>query len=268
MKKTKERRLTNKLLAVLLSVVFIGSSISTAVFAVDGDDSSGFQLYTTSSTVQDDESSEPSSDESSEPSDDSSEPSSDESSEPSSEPTSASTTETPQQPTTPAPNNSVAVGTKFSSGNYMYQVTGANTVALKGFVKNVSLATVTVKSNVTYKGITYKVTKIGNAAFKGENGIKTVVTSLAVTNIGKHAFLKCKNLTKVRIKANVKVVGQAAFRYCPKLKTVNIASYVLNTVKPNAFNNIKSGAVINVMDASIRTLIKATLKSKVSINVM
>ncbi len=256
MKKTKERKLTKSIIAVVMSAVFIVCSISTAVFAVNGDDDSSSQSGTSDSSSVSNESN-------------SSDPSNDNSSNKSDESSSNSTSATTQQPsTTPTTSNSAAVGTKFTSGNYMYMVTGKNTVALKGFAKNVSLSTVKVKSNVTFNGVTYKVTKIGKASFKGENSIKTVISSLSVTSIGKHAFLKCKNLKKVRIKSNVTVIGQSAFRYCSKLSTINITSVVLKDVHQNAFSNIKSGAVINVMDASTRTLIKPTLKTKVSINVM
>lgn len=40
MKRTKERNLSNKILAVVLSAVFFCTALSTAVFAVNGDDDS------------------------------------------------------------------------------------------------------------------------------------------------------------------------------------------------------------------------------------
>ena len=280
MKKTKDGKLTNIILAVVLSVVFVCTTITSAVFAVDGANNE-MGTETSSSDVQDDDSSESSStgessnqtDESSESSDQSSESSSDDSSNSSQQSSSEtansdqntidSTTPTPQNPT-----NSLAVGTKFTIGNYMYMVTSANTVSLKGFAKNVSVSTISVKNTVDYNGTTYNVTKIGTEAFKGENGVKKVILSKNITDIGKRSFYKCKNLNKVRIKYNVKIIRKGAFRYCSKLKTINITSTVLTDIRVNVFNGIKSGAVVNVMNDPVRKLVKANIPKNVTVNMM
>ena len=287
MKRTKERNLSNKILAVVLSAVFFCTALSTAVFAVNGDDDSSTDTSpsTTSSSDAENGSSETSStsSDSSDTSSDSSDTSSD-SSDTSSESSSnssdtsdnsAQTTSgssstqptTPTQPTVPNP-NALAVGTKFTVGNFMYMVTGANTVSLKGFAKNVSSSTVQVKNTITYNGATYNVTKIGTEAFKGENGIKKVIMSKNITDVGKRSFYKCKNLNKVRIKYNVKIIRKGAFRYCSNLKTINITSTVLNDIGVNALKSIKSGAVVNVMNDPVRKLVKAAVPSNVTVNMM
>lgn len=275
MKKLKERKSTKTILAIALSVVFFTSAISTAVFAVNGDESSETDPTTSSSVVQDSDSSDTSSDSSDSSSESSSDSSSDNSSQSSSESSSdnnssstsqQSTTATPVKPETP--NNSLAVGTKFTVGNYMYMVKGENSVSLKGFAKNVSLSTVDIKTKVTYKGVTYNITKIGTEAFKGENGIKKVIIRPSITDIGKRAFLQCKNITKVRIKTGTKIIRKGAFRYCSKLKTINITSTVLTDIRENVFNGIKSGAVVNVMNEPVRTLVKANIPKNVTVNMM
>lgn len=283
MKRTKERNLSNKILAVVLSAVFFCTALSTAVFAVNGDDDSSTDTNpsTTSSSDAENGSSETSStpsdssDTSSESSSTSSESSSNSSNTSNTSDNSAQTTSgssstqptTPTQPTVPNP-NALAVGTKFTVGNFMYMVTGANTVSLKGFAKNVSSSTVQVKNTITYNGATYNVTKIGTEAFKGENGIKKVIMSKNITDVGKRSFYKCKNLNKVRIKYNVKIIRKGAFRYCSNLKTINITSTVLNDIGVNALKSIKSGAVVNVMNDPVRKLVKAAVPSNVTVNMM
>ena len=161
-----------------------------------------------------------------------------------------------------------AVGTKITVGNYIYRVTGKNTVALKGFAKGVSLATVIARNQITYKKVVYKVTKIGSSAFKGQTGIKKVIIRKNITDVASNSFYNCKNITKVTIRTGVTIIRKQAFMGCVKLKTVNITSPVLSQVKKNAFKNIKTGAVINVINKKARLAVKAAIPSTITVNQM
>ena len=161
-----------------------------------------------------------------------------------------------------------AVGTKITVGNYIYRVTGKNTVALKGFAKGVSLATVIARNQITYKKVVYKVTKIGSSAFKGQTGIKKVIIRKNITDVASNSFYNCKNITKVTIRTGVTIIRKQAFMGCAKLKTVNITSPVLSQVKKNAFKNIKTGAVINVINKKARLAVKAAIPSTITVNQM
>lgn len=161
-----------------------------------------------------------------------------------------------------------AVGTKITAGNYIYRVTGKNTVALKGFAKGVSLATVIARNQITYKKVVYKVTKIGSSAFKGQTGIKKVIIRKNITDIASNSFYNCKNITKITIRTGVTIIRKQAFMGCTKLKTVNITSTVLSQVKKNAFKNIKAGAVINVINKKARLAVKAAIPSNITVNQM
>lgn len=161
-----------------------------------------------------------------------------------------------------------AVGTKITVGNYIYRVTGKNTVALKGFAKGVSLTTVIARNQITYKKVVYKVTKIGSSAFKGQTGIKKVIIRKNITDVASNSFYNCKNITKVTIRTGVTIIRKQAFMGCTKLKTVNITSPVLSQVKKNAFKNIKKDAVINVINKKARLAIKAAIPSNITVNQM
>lgn len=174
---------------------------------------------------------------------------------------------TPDASQTPSP-SPLAVGTKFTAGNYIYRVTGNNTVALKGFAKGVSLATVTAQNQVTYNKVKYNVTKIGDNAFKGQTCIKTVLVRKNITDISLNAFYNCKNITKVTIRTGLKIIRKQAFMGCKKLKTINITSTVLSQVKKNAFKNIKNGAVINVVNKQAKLAVKASIPASVKVNQM
>ena len=48
----------------------------------------------------------------------------------------------------------------------------------------------------------------------------------------------------------------------------NITSTVLSQVKKNAFKNIKTGAVINVINKKARLAVKAAIPSNITVNQM
>lgn len=150
----------------------------------------------------------------------------------------------------------------------MYKVTGTNTVTLKGFAKGVSLSTAIAQNQVKYKNVVYNVTKVGDYAFKGQNGIRQVIIRNNVTDVSLQSFYNCKNLTKVTIRTGVKIIRKQAFMGCSKLKTVNITSTSLSQVKKDAFKNIKKGAVINVANKRARLTVKAAIPSNVKVNQM
>lgn len=161
-----------------------------------------------------------------------------------------------------------AIGTKITVGSYVYKVTSANTVTIKGFAENVSATKVIVKNKITYNGVTYNVIKVGNAAFQNQISIKQVVIRKSVADIGKNAFNGCINMTKVTIRTGATIIRKKAFMNCIKLKTVNITSTVLTSVKTNAFKNIQYGAVINVMNKSVKKVVEAAVPATVTVNKM
>ena len=85
--------------------------------------------------------------------------------------------------------------------------------------------TVSIPATVTMNGVTYKVTKIADNAFKNN-----------------------KTVTKVTVGSNIKTIGKNAFYKCTKLKTIKITSTKLTskTVAKNAFKGIYSKATIKV----------------------
>lgn len=56
---------------------------------------------------------------------------------------------------------------------------------------------VIIKDKVSYDGVEYVVTKIGNSAFSGCSGLTSITIPDSVTSIGSYAFSGCSNLTNV-----------------------------------------------------------------------
>ena len=100
--------------------------------------------------------------------------------------------------------------------------------------------TVSIPATVKINGVTYKVTKIADNAFKNN-----------------------KTVTKVTVGSNIKTIGKNAFYKCTKLKTIKITSTKLTskTVAKNAFKGIYSKATIKVPKSKL-TSYKKILKAK------
>ena len=80
---------------------------------------------------------------------------------------------------------------------------------------------VTIPSTVTYNGITYSVTSIGNHAFYDcRSQLTSVTIGNSVTSIGNHAFYYCRSLTSVTIGNSVTSIGENAFFDCRSLTSI------------------------------------------------
>ena len=140
------------------------------------------------------------------------------------------TTEIPYQPsgngnnsvsqTTPAQNNGnqsvPSVGTMLTDSrtNAVYMVTEPGISVAYAKNLNTKAKTITIPSAVTIGNVTYKVTSIGNNAFKNNKKLKKVTIASSVTSIGKKAFYNCKNLRSLIIKTKkltVNSIGKKAF---------------------------------------------------------
>ena len=119
--------------------------------------------------------------------------------------------------------NNISVADKKSGGKYKItqikkkggKVVGGTVTYVKPYNKNCKKAT--IKATVKISGVSFKVTKIANNAFK-----------------------KCKNITQVKIGKNVTHIGKNAFYGCKKLKTVNIKANKLKKIGGKAFKGINA----------------------------
>lgn len=140
-------------------------------------------------------------------------------------------------------NITVKKGKVYKVGNYKYKITnaatnGKGTVTLTGTTKK--RATVVIKSTVKIGGKSFKVTAIGDKAFRKNKTIKKLTIPSSVTKIGKQAFYGCSKLKTITI-------------HSMKLKSKNIGT--------KAFKEIYKKAVIKVPKAKLKTY-KKLLKAK------
>ena len=73
---------------------------------------------------------------------------------------------------------------------------------------------VVIPASVTYDGVEYSVTGIGNVAFRDCSGLTSVTIPNSVTSIGSWAFWGCSGLTSVTLGNGVTSIGSGAFYQC------------------------------------------------------
>lgn len=87
---------------------------------------------------------------------------------------------------------------------------------------------VVIPSIVTFAGNQYKVTAVGNEAFKECTGLKSITFSDNVTTIGDNAFEGCTKITELVLPQSLTSIGTYAFCFCFGLKTIDIPNSVTN----------------------------------------
>ena len=110
--------------------------------------------------------------------------------------------------------------------------------------------TVTIPDKVEIDGVTYKVTKVDDGAFKGNKTVTTVKVPSTVATIGKDAFNGCSKLKTVSIPKNVTEIGKNAFKGCAALTKITLPSKCTK-IGANAFNGCKKMKTITIKSTKL-----------------
>ena len=137
-----------------------------------------------------------------------------------------------------------------SSAPYTVEVTSKN--ANVPYNNGVTFTTITIPKAVTYGGITYRVTSIGDYAFNGCESLTSITIPNSVTSIGDYAFNWCESLTSITIPNSVTSIGEYAFRSCSSLPSITIPNSV-TSIGQFVFEDCSSFKSI-ILPNSIKTM--------------
>ena len=115
---------------------------------------------------------------------------------------------------------------------------------------NKKAKTVSIPATVKINGVTYKVTKIADNAFKNNKTVTKVTVGSNIKTIGKNAFYKCTKLKTVKIGKNVTTIGSNAFKGCTSLTSVTLPSKATK-IGANAFNGCKKLKTIKITSTKL-----------------
>lgn len=108
--------------------------------------------------------------------------------------------------------NAFAKGVEIDGVNYNFLEDNKAEVTTGSYTGDV-----TIPESVTYNGITYSVTSIGDYAFASRKEMTSVTIPASVATIGEYAFYGCSALTSVTIPEGVTSISHSAFSYCKGL---------------------------------------------------
>lgn len=109
------------------------------------------------------------------------------------------------------------------------------------FVSNAKYCKITglINKDITVVNVPYKVTEIGERAFRDGSKLTKVTVADSVTSIGDSAFYYCSKLTEVVLGNGITEIGGSAFEGCGALKNVTFGKS-LQKIGEGAFSKCRS----------------------------
>ena len=127
----------------------------------------------------------------------------------------------------PKRNMEYTVGSTYQdiSTNAIYRITVINKQVEYVCPIDKKLKKATIPSQIRIGNVTYKVTSIGNNAFKRCKNLSSITIGNNISKIGNKAFYNCKKLKKIKIKSKkltLKKIGKSAFKKINKKAKISV----------------------------------------------
>ncbi len=111
---------------------------------------------------------------------------------------------------------------------------------------------IVIPATVTYNNNTYTVIAIGNKAFEYASGLISITIPDGVTSIGQLAFYGCIGLKSIDIFAPITIIEEETFRYCESLISLKLPE-TLQKIEREAFRDCTNLQSL-VIPASVTTI--------------
>ncbi len=118
-----------------------------------------------------------------------------------------------------------AYGTEVTEGELTYKLNENDRTATLTKAAD-SVTNVVVPSTVSYKGVAYSITEIGQDAFYNATNLESISFPDTVTELW-DGFWNCKKLSTVKLPTNIKEIKGSTFHDCISLKEINIPDGVV-----------------------------------------
>ena len=115
---------------------------------------------------------------------------------------------------------------------------------------NKNAKTITIPATIEVDGVTYKITRIDDKAFKGNKKVTKVIVGSNITTIGKKAFCGATKLKIVTIGKNVAEIGARAFKGCVSLTSVTLPRKT-NKIGANVFSGCKKLKILKISSSNL-----------------
>ena len=138
------------------------------------------------------------------------------------------------------------LGNEYDGGKLKYRVIATLPLELEVCHHSDTFRNITIPEAVEFDGYTFKVTKIGDGAFKGYEKIRTVSMPF-IEKIGKEAFYGCTYVKPVDMDS-VKSIGVKAFARCASMGEIELGDS-LKTIGAYAFYACRSIESVDIPDS-------------------
>ncbi|MBR5254296.1 MAG: leucine-rich repeat domain-containing protein [Bacteroidales bacterium] len=133
--------------------------------------------------------------------------------------------------------NVLLAQTTFWVGELQYEVTSTSSAEVEVNDAYIYISVANIPETVSYDGITYSVTAIGDNAFAGCYQLLNITIPNSVTTIGNYALYGCSSLQYIIIPNSITTIGNYAFANCTELFVIMSLSNTAPTLGSNVFDN-------------------------------
>ena len=132
----------------------------------------------------------------------------------------------------------------LSATDKTVSVTSQNTSSPYNSAENYS-GRISIPVEVSYNGVTYKVTAISDNAFNGCSSLTKIGIHSGIKDVGERAFYGCKSMTTCNIMSQLTEIKPYTFYQCNALRGM-LLPYSLTTIGKSAFSCCSSLVVVNM----------------------